>query len=231
MTAKSKDVRQGSLPPGVSVKVVETRWSWTDSCSVYLTYRGTIAALLAAGCLTPQMMANRQRQHSRREQCDEHGNRFNLHRSPTKALPERMKLERHGEPTFVMQLPGVRELFPEGIAKFVQAEAQSSEPATDCICLATSRAWKDEQIWDIGSYLRTDRLSRHGDPWRGAGIYGPRFRFADADIKHMESMMDRFREEMCAALEQAAVIDSEQSPRPSFLRLVVNNEFAGGCTP
>jgi hypothetical protein len=119
------DVRHGSLPSGVSVTVTEITWRYDNKRSMDVTYRGTTDALLAAGCLTPGMISNRPpRQRQGRTQRDEHGIRFTLKRAPTKDLPERMRLDRRGgegEPAFAMQLPGVRELFPEDIADPSQA--------------------------------------------------------------------------------------------------------------
>jgi hypothetical protein len=117
-----EDVRRGSLPSGVSVAVTETTWRYDNKRFVSVAYRGTIDALRVAGCLTPGMISNRPpRQRQGRTQRDEHGIRFTLKRAPTKALPERVRLDRWGEPAFAMQLPGVRELFPEGIADPAQA--------------------------------------------------------------------------------------------------------------
>jgi hypothetical protein len=119
-----EEVRCGSLPSGVSVTVTETTWQYDNKRFVSVAYRGTIDALQVAGCLTPGMISNRPpRQRQGRTQRDEHGMRFTLKRAPTKALPERVRLDRWGEPAFAMQLPGVRELFPEGIPEPAQAEA------------------------------------------------------------------------------------------------------------
>jgi hypothetical protein len=69
--------------------------------------------------------------------------------------------------------------------------------------------------------------SWNGDLWRGVGEYAsPRFRFADGDITGLDSIIHRFRGELFAALERATVVDAEQAPRPSFLRLVVDNKSA-----
>lgn len=217
------DVRHGSLPSGVSVEA-ETR-TRSDGCFISLTYRGTMDALVAAGCLTPGMKANRQGQRSGRTQRDEHGKCFKLHRSPTKATPDRMKLMMcRGDTTLAMQLPGVRDLFPEGIPEFAQAEPKSSEPsAADTGPSPTAREFKGKLLDGLSHDLNVQG-SISGKEWRGLSrVTGPRFRLADADIQRMESIMNRFGEELFAALEQAVVIDTQQPPRPSHMRLVVDN--------
>jgi hypothetical protein len=184
-----------------------------------LTYRGTTDAMLTAGCLTSSMMAAREafRQGDPRGLRDENGNRFNLHRSRTVGESERMKLRRWVEPALAMQLPGVCDLFPE-------AEPPSSEPVDADTGPATPREWKGKQLDYLGHDLRV-QASISGNEWRGLGrACGPRFRLAEGDIQRLESIAHRFREEIFAALEQAAVIDTQQSPRPSFLRLVVDND-------
>jgi hypothetical protein len=197
---------------------------------VLLTYRGTVDALLTAGCLTPSMMANRAaRPRGGRPQRDEHGQRFSLHRSPTKCEPGRMKLQRRGDPGIAMQLPGMTELFPEGLAAPVQDDPpQNSEPAEgEHWWPATARAWKENQLDYLGSDLRI-HAKMTGDQWRGLSrVSGPRFRLAEGDLNRMEAIMHRFSEELLALLQQATVIDSQASPRPSFLRLVVDNTREG----
>jgi len=63
-----------------------------SSHQVYVVYLGTAEALLAAGCLTRSMMANREmyRPGDARGLRDEHRGRFNLHRLPTRAMSERI---------------------------------------------------------------------------------------------------------------------------------------------
>jgi hypothetical protein len=214
------DVRRGWA--GVNVEI-DARVD-SDGSYIYLTYRGTVGELLAAGCLTLSMMAARAaRPRGGRPQRDEHGKRFTLHRSPTKYEPDRMKLQRRGDPGIAMQLPGVRELFPEGFPEPAQAEAQSSEPAAADTGAATASDWKEERLDGMDSDLRFLE-SWNGKQWRGVGEYAsPRFRFADGDIQTMESILHRFRTDLFAALDRAAVIDTHATPRPAFLRLVVDN--------
>jgi hypothetical protein len=118
---KVGDVRRTTLSVGVTLQA-ETWLVYGGGGGVTATYRGSIADLLMAGALTPAMLSNVTGHRSGRRQCDEHGKPFRLHRSATKALPERMRLIREGEPAYAMQLPGVRDLFPEGIAEPAQAE-------------------------------------------------------------------------------------------------------------
>jgi hypothetical protein len=117
--SEHKDVRRGSLPAGITIQA--EIWLHRGLTYVTLTYRGTRDALIASGCLTSSMIAS-----NAQTKMDEHGGRFSLHRSPTKAQPQRMKLDRHPDsPETAMQLPGVRELFPEGIAEPVQSPSEA----------------------------------------------------------------------------------------------------------
>jgi hypothetical protein len=226
------DVRRGWA--GVDVEIDARTHSDYSGCShMTLTYRGTIDAMLAAGCLTTFIMANRTGHRSGRPERDEHDEPFTLHRSPTKREPDRMKLTRSGEPTLAMQLPGVRELFPEGIAEPVPAEAQSTEPAAADTGPATAEDWKEERLDGMDSDLRFLE-SWNGNLWRGVGKYAsPRFRFADGEIKRLDSILGRFRRELIEALEQAVVVDTAHADtngipltRPPFLRLVIDNDSA-----
>jgi hypothetical protein len=153
--APAKEVkRRGSLTQDVTVQA-DMLYS-RGRTLMTLTYRGTRGALIASGCLTSSMIENKRREH----RTDERGIWFYVHRSPTKAAPERMKLCCHPESVATaMQLPGVRELFPEGIP---------------------------EIEWDE--------------------LHGPVF-------------PARAQPETSPATAR----ERKQSPRPSFLRLVVNN--------
>jgi hypothetical protein len=139
--APAKEVkRRGSLSPGVTIQadILHSQ----GRTLVTLTYRGTRGALIASGCLTPSMIENKQREH----RTDERGTWFYVHRSPTKAAPERMKLCCQAKSVAAaMQLPGVRELFPEGIPEIewdelhgpvFPARAQAETRP------ATAREWK-----------------------------------------------------------------------------------------
>jgi hypothetical protein len=96
----------------------------------------------------------------RENRTDEHGEWFYVHRCPTKASPERMKLCLHPKSAATaMQRLGVRELFPEGVP---------------------------EVEWD--------------------DLHGPVFPMRAQD-----------------ETGQATARERKPSPRPSFLRLVVNN--------
>jgi hypothetical protein len=110
---------------------------------------------------------------------------------------------------------------PEGIPNPAQAEPQSGEPATSGP--ATAAEWREEQLDGMDRDLRFLE-SWNRNLWRGISKYaGPRFRFADDDISRLDSILHRFRSEVIEALERAVVVDKQQSPRPSFLRLAVDN--------
>ena len=118
--------RHGSLPGCVRLKVEP----WAEMLSVI--YFGTQGALLSAGCLTRSMLTIRKK-YSRgdaRGLHDEFGERFNLHSGATKAMPGRMKLMRRVSLQRAMELPGVRELFPDGIPKPVQFERKRSDSSS-----------------------------------------------------------------------------------------------------
>jgi hypothetical protein len=169
------------------------------------------------------MAARAARPRGGRPQRDEHGKRFTLHRSPTKGVPDRMKLQRRvDDPTFVMQLPGVRELFPEGIP---EPEPQIS---------------KGERICFVGKALS---FVQGATTWLGDK---DQVLLSDIDLERASSIVDRFLADMHAAMKEAGAIDAQQAPphlrgpiiqahadnngipsRPSFLRLVVDNTREG----
>jgi len=142
-------------------------------------------------------------------------------------MPGRMKLRRRVSLHLGMELPGVRDLFPEGIPEPAQ-EPQNTEAVDTYTGPATVREWKEKQLKYLGHDLRVQgQIS--SDEWRGLGrACGPRFRLADRDVQRLESIMYRFREEIFAGLEHAEVIDTQEATpaRPSFLRLVVDNDSA-----
>lgn len=113
--------KHGSLPGGVtlSAKLIGARRTHLD-----VVYLGTWEALVEVGAITSAMVALRAkyRKGDGRVLHDEHGHRFLLHRLPTKAVPARVRLTRWCSTDFAMQLPGVRELFPEGIPEPDDAE-------------------------------------------------------------------------------------------------------------
>jgi hypothetical protein len=106
---------RGMLSAGVTLS--GRSWVAPDGQrNVQLIYRGTKEALIAIGCLPPALVEILSTTQRRRHKRDENGNWFYLHRSPTKALPDRVKLVRHGNAAAALELPGMRELFPRGIA-------------------------------------------------------------------------------------------------------------------
>ncbi len=114
-------IRRATLSGGVTL--LGTTWlAYSGRNTFHLEYRGTIDALLAAGCITPSLLAKRMA-NRRTSQFDEHGNAVWLQRSATKGAPKRMELVRRAEdPETAKQLPGVREMFPEYMQEAAQAE-------------------------------------------------------------------------------------------------------------
>jgi hypothetical protein len=82
-------------------------------------YIGSTAAMLAAGCLTPAMLAIREAWRKGRPLCDDHGEKFRLHR-PSKC-PGRITLILR---RLDIALPRVRDLFPDGLPEPEPVEAQ-----------------------------------------------------------------------------------------------------------
>jgi hypothetical protein len=171
------------------------------------------------------MMALREtfRQGDPRGLHDEHGGRFNLHRLPIKAMPGRMKLQRYVAVQHAMALPGIRDLFPEGIQEPARAEPRSSDCSESQSAPATASVWKSEQTRDVGVWFGA--FNSDMKQWRGLGIE-PRFRFAESDVRRLDAIVSKFRGEVSAALARAVVIDTQASARPTFLRLVIDNTRA-----
>jgi hypothetical protein len=119
--APDPGVRRGCIPGGIALRVDAA--PWFDDCEI--TYLGTQAALQAAGCLTPEMLSIRaaRRRGDTRRMHDERGVKFTFHRAGTKAAPDRMELSLLTcEAAIVEKLPGVRELIPEGLARYLANE-------------------------------------------------------------------------------------------------------------
>jgi hypothetical protein len=198
-----EEVRGGALSAAVTMQV--RTWMGRDNRYFIVHYWGTVDALIASGCLTPHMMANRNaRRRGGRAQRDEHGRRFTLNRLPTKAAPDRMKLMRRSEdPALAMELPGVRELFSEGIPEPpAQVEPQS----------------KEERLRFVGKALS---FVQDATTWLGDR---DQVLLSDIDLECAGLLVDRFLAEIHALMKQAGALETQQpSTRPPFLRLVVNN--------
>jgi hypothetical protein len=221
--------RKGLLPGDVSVIAHIGR-----GC-VSFEYLGTLVALISANCLTHHMMERRDsfRPGDPRGLSDERGQHFNLHRLPTKAMPGRMKLKRSVSHEFAPQLPGVRELFPEGIPEPSRSEPQGAEPAHADSGQAESKSseraksdtpetaedWKGKQQHSVGVAL--GRLWGILEFWRVCS--DARFRFTDDDSRRLDSIFKKFNADIGMVLDPAVVIDTQAPPQRSFLRLVVNN--------
>jgi hypothetical protein len=205
--------RRGTLSGGVSTEIYLGR-------SVRIIYFGTLEALLSSGCLTSSMLELRKkfRPGDSRGLHDEVAGRFNMHRLPTKAMPQRMKLIRWMSLEAAVQLPGVRELFPEGVAP---PPVEPDDPTEVKPRSVTARVWKSEQIQGIGEALGALNYDRK--QWLGLGKGVALFRFTDRDVQRLEAIIGRFRGEMSAALDRATVVDIQGTGLPSFLRLVVDN--------
>jgi hypothetical protein len=192
--------RSGSLPGGVKVKA----WFWkADGMCGPVDYLGTVDALVAVGALTSSMMGRREkyRKGDGRGLQDEHGHRFNLHRSATRGEPERMTLHRYVDWELAMQLPGVRELFPEGIPE----PERESAPEKKSSKVELSRA-----------YFCTTMLNTVVRCARGDHPSWPESMSAEALClieRHVDAIREGFRRDG----------SKRTAPRPSFLRLVIDN--------
>lgn len=141
-------VRRGRLPePHASVQLnVKAECSaadraWRSACLfVIVEFRGTPEALIAAGCATAPMLAGRGRGFSpiSRPDCPSW---WFTHRARTKAEPNRFRVvhrfadneEDRGRPQReqALELPGVRELFPEGFPALAPEPHTEGEPVSE----------------------------------------------------------------------------------------------------
>jgi hypothetical protein len=99
-----------------------------------------------------------------------------------------------------------------------QSEESEEEPLA-----STAPEWREQALGQVDFDL-TYLKSWNGKIWRGKNEHLPRFQFAAEEISRMESMIHRFRKELIAAMEVAAVVDTQTAPRASHLRLVVDHE-------
>jgi hypothetical protein len=218
MSAATEIRRRISLPEGVRVRF----WMYTDfPNSLHVQYLGTTEALLAAACLTRSMVAIRAARRSKVSPLrDEHNEKFHLSRSPSRGAPDRMLLTRFVSAKTAMQLPGVREMFPEGLpAPEVHSEQFDRHPVP-----GSAQEWKTEQTEGLRVWF--DALPRVA----GINTDDPRFQFDGSDLERLETLIGSFHTAISYALYQAAVVDKQSPGRrgpPSFLRLVVDNSRAG----
>jgi len=193
---------------------------------VHITYIGTRADLIAAGCASVELLDFWL---PGKKRLDQDGERCGVHNRKDGTI----KLELHKLMAHALGLPGITQESIERDHSHYRREWQEwsaahaptvAEPADADSGPTTAHDWKEKQLVYAHAKLRCFEAERSED-WRGAGpIFGSRFQFAGSDVRRLESIVSKFREDILAALEQAAVIDTQQQlPRPSFLRLVVDN--------
>jgi hypothetical protein len=192
-----------ALPDGVSVRV-QALTGWRGQ--VIFTCRGTMDALVASGYLTHSMISARRdrKRGSGNPQLDENGGRFWMQPSPSKISPERTMLVRRMSAELAMRLPGVRDLFPEGIPELQrQFTEDCNEPEKESSKHELSRADFCTSMLDmIMQCARGDHPS-----W-------PDSMPAETQCR-IERHIDVLREEFRRSVSNRRA--------PSFLRLVVDN--------
>jgi hypothetical protein len=194
----------------VSIRVEPFNWG------IRIEYLGAPRVLLAAGCLTEGMAIRRSQG---RKNIDARGHNYAMHRSPTKALPDRLRIklyiDRENEDA-AMELPGVHELFPDGLPTIEEAPKEQAERD------GTPRSIQEwhEQVGDFcGSMLHSALVALKGGPTgpdAAIWVYGSRFRVVEADVQAIE----RLQAELLSAINRARIVDLKRAG----LRLVVNNE-------
>jgi hypothetical protein len=198
-------------------------------------YIGSTAAMLAAGCLTPFMLATRQAWSKGLPMRDEHGERFGLSRTANRPGSMTLTLRR-----IDIALPGVRDLFPDGLPEPEPVEAQRERakqrtrghltvidglaPLPRAERWATAQEWKRDLLDGIAS-AHPPSLFEIGVAEK---LSGGRFQLDEADMKRTESIEARYREELLSALERASVTDSREPRRQPRLRLVTSALPAAG---
>lgn len=182
---------------------------------VIVEYRGTDADLIAAGIVTEDFFSSCRG----RRRTDTAGRWVNLRR-----IRGVTRLRFHGDPLAEPQLPGAireeieeaREDFKIRLREFAEAhESQTPMDDADSVVEETAAEWKKRRK---GSIFRAMVYVEGAMDWLHQK---ERFQFADSDTKRMRSIVGRFIGEMQTAIEQAKVVDTETSMRPSYLRLVV----------
>lgn len=193
----------GSLPPGLDMQVeLEER---NSGAYVMITAQGSTNALLASGYLTPSMMAARaaRRRGDPRGSRDDHGERYFLTHTPRKGAPERMQLRRHLRPEHAIELPGVREIFPNGIPEppiqpahtdleeSGKHELSRADFCTNMLDIIMQCARGDHPTWPEALPTETQCSIE----W------------------YVDALREKFRRSG----------NKRRAPRPSFLRLVIDN--------
>jgi hypothetical protein len=96
-------IRDGVLADGVTIQFNTTSHDW------WVSYRGTLAALLASGALTQAALTLREARRRGQRLVDEHGRRFKLHHL---ARGRYELTKRSDDPCVVESWPGVMRLYP-----------------------------------------------------------------------------------------------------------------------
>lgn len=206
--------RRGTLAGGVTVTVEPCGRIGEPGATVI--YRGTVAALIASGAITADLVQKRNARKRGGKLADEAGWRFTVSRSPTKSEPERMLLTwwwLSGERA--MTQPGVRELFPEGIPEPPPQPEQSYHQDRPSETAVTAADWKIAMERHLGAIV-------------GSGVYvmdreldtpQRRYQFAEGDLAAMRALIENFQADMTEAIKGARVVDRQ---RPALKLATLN---------
>jgi len=150
--------------------------------------------------------------------------RFWKDAAPTKRCPEAIKLWRLVSHETALTLPGVAELFPEGLPRFEPEPAPPPETDETVRDPESASAWR-KRVRDFCEVsLRTNIIALEG---KTQMVH--RFVLDAESLARIQARTDQYLAELLRELDRAPVIDSQQPERGASprLRLVVDNTREG----
>jgi hypothetical protein len=217
--------------PSLSAPFDDVQFTWDASDQhIALEYCGPAERLIECGAIEPHMADKAKKGSGRNPRCDSSGHRF--HRA-LKIMRDRtvLKVVRYiGDQKFAESLPGT----PRGV-RMKRLDWLDAHPGT--IHVITEKAY--EEMWMTSHAGRREDLIVAGFP-ESLFLKKPFARKGYDrffhDLPHFENARGTVTKLMRGYVEIEVwhrVTEEHVAPhqeRPS-LRIVVNNEFAGGCTP
>lgn len=200
-------VRRGRLPAPHDSVQLRVECSYHHSAYVVVEYWGAPQGLIAAGCVTADLLVGRQFIGTVKSPTW-----WGTRRAPTKAAPTRRRVAHQFRDGWcdqvrreqALDMPGVRELFPDGLPAVRSAPAaEDGEPVN-------AAAWRADIMRTCAAFTDTAVRAASGSSACG------RFHMSSEDAARIAELGARLKVELLAALEHAHVID-ERRPQ---LRIV-----------
>lgn len=159
--------RRGFLPAPFQEIRVSVTYCGTHTV---VTYLGAVELVIAAGAATEAMFVRDRRGHFKAGR-DGQGDRWHVHKSPTAACPERVRLQRFVSCECASLLPGVLLLFPVVLNPEPDTQLPLRCPVVQLHVRRRERSYTGpgEVIWLADHKRRAQRIPKLSDgPFGGA---------------------------------------------------------------